>query len=192
MLSFAQLLLSALLIVDVGAGTYEFEDLSFCIAQDHGLLKMPAIGAVPGAQIAAFERETPPVTASSCSPGIGAVGACTIDAAGLNTVHTPTFTMNLSADYAKPTQIGAFDIAAIFYHNDGFYWDPANQVRQPTYSLYNASIGWLNPQERFGVRLWGKNLGGAKYYSYAITQSLGEDFSPAPPRTYGVTLSAHL
>jgi len=134
----------------------------------------------------------PPVTASTCSPGIGAVGACTIDATGLNTVHTPSFSMNLSADYAKPTQIGPFDIAAIFYHNDGFYWDPANQVRQPTYSLYNASIGWMNPQERFGVRLWGKNLGGAKYYSYAITQTLGEDFSPAPPRTYGVTISARL
>ena len=134
----------------------------------------------------------PPVTASSCAPGIGAVGACTIDATGLNTVHTPSFSMNLSADYAKPTQIGPFDIAAIFYHNDGFYWDPANQVRQPTYSLYNGSIGWMNPQERFGVRLWGKNLGGAKYYSYAITQTLGEDFSPAPPRTYGVTISARL
>ena len=32
----------------------------------------------------------------------------------------------------------------------------------------------------------GKNLGGAKYYSNAFTQSLGEDFSPAPPRTLRV------
>lgn len=134
----------------------------------------------------------PAVTASSCAPGLGAVGACTIDAKGLNTVHAPSLTTNLSADYAKPIQIGAVDIAAIFYHNDGFYWDPANQVRQPAYSLYNASTGWMNPQERFGVRLWGKNLGGAKYYSYAIAQTLGEDFSPAPPRTYGVTISARL
>ena len=134
----------------------------------------------------------PAVTASSCSPGIGAVGACTIDATGLNTVHTPSRSMNLSADYAKPTQIGPFDIGATFYHNDGFYWDPANQLRQPAYSLYNASIGWMNPQERFGVRLWGKNLGGVKYYSYAITQTLGQDFSPAPPRTYGLTISARL
>jgi hypothetical protein len=40
-------------------------------------------------------------------------------------VHTPSFSTDLSADDAKPTQIGPFDIAAIFYHNDGFYWDPA-------------------------------------------------------------------
>ena len=99
--------------------------------------------------------------------------------------------MNMSADYAKPTQVGRFDLAADFYHNDGFYWDPANQVRQPAYSLYNASIGWMNRSDRYGMRLWGKNLGSAKYYSFAITQTLGEDFSPAPPRTYGVTISAH-
>jgi len=134
----------------------------------------------------------PTVTASDCSPGVGAVGACTIDATGLATVHTPSFTMSLSAEYLKPSQVGPFDIAADFYHSDGFYWDPANQLRQPTYSLFNTSIGWMNPQGRFGVRLWGKNLGGARYYSYAIAQTLGQDFSPAPPRTYGVTISAHL
>jgi iron complex outermembrane receptor protein len=134
----------------------------------------------------------PAVTAPGCSPGAGVDGACTIDATGLETVHSPSFTLSLSAEYVRASQVGPFDIAADFYHSDGFYWDPANQVRQPTYSLFNASIGWKNPQERFGVRLWGKNLGGAKYYSYAISQSLGEDFSPAPPRTYGVTISAHL
>ena len=132
----------------------------------------------------------PPATASSCSPGVGAVGSCTIDASGLNTVHTPSFTMHVSADYVKPTQVGPFDIAADFYHNDGFYWDPADQVRQPTYSLYNASMGWMNPRGRFGIRLWGKNLGGSKYYSDGVTTTLGEFFSPAPPRTYGATISA--
>jgi iron complex outermembrane receptor protein len=107
----------------------------------------------------------------------------------LNTFHTPSFTTHLSADYVKPTQGGPFDIAADFYHNDGFYWDPANQLRQPTYSLYNLSIGWMNLTERFGIRLWGKNLGGAKYYSSASTSTLGELFSPAPPRAYGGTIS---
>jgi iron complex outermembrane receptor protein len=134
----------------------------------------------------------PAVTASSCSPGVGALGACSIDATGMETVHTPSFTMHLSADYVKPTGVGTFDIAADFYHNDGFFWDPANQVRQPAYSLYNASIGWMNLLERYGIRLWGKNLGGATYYSFAIASTLGHQFSPAAPRTYGFTISAHL
>ena len=133
----------------------------------------------------------PAVTASSCSPGVGALGACSIDATGMETVHTPSFTMHLSADYVKPTGVGPFDIAADFYHNDGFFWDPANQVRQPAYSLYNASIGWMNLLERYGIRLWGKNLGGATYYSFAIASTLGHQFSPVAPRTYGFTISAH-
>lgn len=134
----------------------------------------------------------PPVTAVSCAPGFGAVGACTTDATGLDTTHSPSLTLHLGAVYVLPTPVGPFDIAADFYHNDGFYWDPANQVRQPTYSLVNTSIGWTNQSQKFGIRLWGKNLTGATYYSIGVAQTLGEDFSPAPPRTYGVTLSAHL
>ena len=52
------LLLSALLVVDVGGRTDEFEDFSFCIAQDHGLLEMPAIGPVLSAERPGFERKT--------------------------------------------------------------------------------------------------------------------------------------
>jgi iron complex outermembrane receptor protein len=168
-------------------------DADFTVLPIHDLTLNASLALIHG-RYTSFPNAPyfPPVTASSCAPGLGAVGACTIDATGLNTVHAPSFTTNLSADYVKSTQIGPVDIAANFYHNDGFYWDPANQVRQPTYSLYNASTGWMNPQESFGVRLWGKNLGRAKYYSYAITQTLGEDFSPAPPRTYGVTITARL
>ena len=54
--------LSALLIVDVGGRTDEFDDLSFCIAQDHGLLKMPTPGPVFSAERSGFESKTlPPV-----------------------------------------------------------------------------------------------------------------------------------
>jgi iron complex outermembrane recepter protein len=167
-------------------------DADFAVVPIHNLTLNASLAFIHG-RYTSFPNAPyfPSVTASNCSPAIGATGACTINATGLNTVHTPSFTMNMSADYAKPTQVGRFDLAADFYHNDGFYWDPANQVRQPTYSLYNASIGWMNRSDRYGMRLWGKNLGGAKYYSFAISQTLGEDFSSAPPRTYGVTISAH-
>ena len=49
----------------------------------------------------------------------------------------------------------------------------------------------MNLLERYGIRLWGKNLGGATYYSFAIASTLGHQFSPAAPRTYGFTISAH-
>ena len=53
-----QLLFGALLVVDVGGRTDEFEDFSFCIAQDHGLLEVPAIGPVLSAERPGFERKT--------------------------------------------------------------------------------------------------------------------------------------
>src|SRR5580700_8775417 len=53
-----QLLLCAFLLVDVGGRTDEFEDFAFCIAQDHGLLEVPAIGPVPSAERPDFERKT--------------------------------------------------------------------------------------------------------------------------------------
>jgi iron complex outermembrane receptor protein len=167
-------------------------DADFTFLPIHNLTLNASFGLIHG-RYTSFPSAPyyPAVTAADCSPGVGAVGACTINATGLETVHTPSFTMSVSADYVQSSHLGPFDIAADFYHSDGFYWDPADQIRQPTYSLYNASIGWLNPQGRFGVRLWGKNLGGAQYYSYALAQILGEDSSPAPPRTYGLTLSAH-
>ena len=50
--------LGAFLVVDVGGRTDEFEDFSFCIAQDHGLLEVPAIGPVLSAERPGFERKT--------------------------------------------------------------------------------------------------------------------------------------
>ena len=54
----ADLLFRTLLVVDVGSRTDEFEDFSFFIAQDHGLLEMPAIGPVLSAERPGFHRET--------------------------------------------------------------------------------------------------------------------------------------
>ena len=53
-----QFALGALLVVDIGGRTDKFEDLSFCIAQHHGLLKVPAISPVPGAERARFQRKS--------------------------------------------------------------------------------------------------------------------------------------
>jgi iron complex outermembrane receptor protein len=166
-------------------------DADFTLRPIHNLMLNASFSAIHG-RYTGFPNAPyfPPVTATSCSPGVGSVGACTIDATGNETDHTPSFTMHLNADYSIPTDVGPFDLSADFYHNDGFFWDPANQDRQPAYSLINASLGWMNPSERYGVRLWGKNLRDQQYFSFAVPSTLGNDFSPAPPRTYGITFTA--
>src|SRR5947207_8095575 len=49
-----------LLIVNIGRRTDEFEDVSFHVAQDHGLLEVPAICPSPSSERPGFEREVLP------------------------------------------------------------------------------------------------------------------------------------
>jgi outer membrane receptor protein involved in Fe transport len=39
------------------------------------------------------------------------------------------------------------------------------------------------------VRLWAKNLTNERYWSYADEISFATWYSPAPPRTYGLTVT---
>ena len=39
------------------------------------------------------------------------------------------------------------------------------------------------------VRLWGKNLSGQRYWSYATELMFVTQYSAAPPRTFGIMLA---
>jgi outer membrane receptor protein involved in Fe transport len=39
--------------------------------------------------------------------------------------------------------------------------------------------------------LWVKNLNGAEYSIYTTANVVGDEESPAPPRTFGLTVSTH-
>src|SRR3546814_8419401 len=77
-------------------------------------------------------------------------------------------------------------------YNDGFYWHGDNRLRQPSYTLLNGSVTMDLVDGKYQVRVWGKNLGNAKYYiSEAEIQGRGDWEMRAPPRTYGLTFLAH-
>lgn len=114
------------------------------------------------------------------------------DASGLDTIYTPDLTGSLSADYTIGSSIGDFIVNGAWVYNDGFYFDPQNAVRQPSYNLLNASLGYRAKEGAWGVRFWGKNLAGEHYYTAIIPQTYGDTATPAAPRTYGITLELHL
>ena len=80
----------------------------------------------------------------------------------------------------------------IDYFNGSYYPDPANQFRQASYNLVNASIDWTSPDEKWNARLWGKNLTDTQYYNHITVNSLLASASPSPPLTYGITLTLKL
>jgi iron complex outermembrane receptor protein len=115
----------------------------------------------------------------------------TVPADGNRLPSTPDATVNLNIHYDHETKAGtvAFDLGS--YYNSGFYGQPDNVLKQDEFVTIDASIGWRTADDRYGVRLWGKNL-----TNQAVATALGQSDTSAiiqydAPRTYGVTLSAN-
>jgi iron complex outermembrane receptor protein len=114
------------------------------------------------------------------------------DATGNELIYAPHFTFNVSGDYAIPTSIGEFRVNGTLAYRDSVYVTADNRLQIPAYTLVNASVGWTSPSERFGIRLWARNLFNEDYYANRTEQALGDIQYLAPPRTVGVTFSVHM
>jgi iron complex outermembrane receptor protein len=114
------------------------------------------------------------------------------NATGFDTVRTPKGTATLSAGYRMPVPGGILNFVISGYYNSGFAWDPDNRLRQSSYDVLNASVDWWVGRNRWAVRLWGRNLTGTQYCVYEAASTLADACSPAPPRTFGVAIRAHL
>jgi iron complex outermembrane recepter protein len=122
---------------------------------------------------------------------VGANTLETIDATDKTTVHSPDVTAFLAGDYTVPSAVGPVEFNTSLSYNSGYFWDPDNRLKQPSYTLLGAFVKWTPFQKNYDVRIWGSNLTNKEYYAYEAAFSLGDVASPAPPRTYGVTVSAH-
>jgi iron complex outermembrane recepter protein len=128
------------------------------------------------------------IASPSCTPN----GTYTCNASGLDLIRAPHYGANFSANYVIPSSVGDFDLNANVSYTDSFYWFPDESMKQPVVNLLNASVKWTNPSRRYDLRLWGANLTGAEYYSFGSEAiAYGQQFSPAPPRMFGVTAGMH-
>jgi iron complex outermembrane receptor protein len=97
--------------------------------------------------------------------------------------NTPDYTISLGGSYAIPSAIGKFTLNADYYYNAGYFADPQNRLAQPGYSLVNASINWASPDQKYYVRLIGKNLTNTIYAAQLSATAPGDQRQPADPRT---------
>ena len=56
-------------------------------------------------------------------------------------------------------------------------------------NVLNGSLGWTSSNTAWQARVWAKNLTNVHYWSYADEISFATFYSPAPPRTYGLTIA---
>ena len=121
------------------------------------------------------------------------IGSRPFNAKGNTTVDSPDAVFNLSARYRVPTSVGEFEGDAGVQYDSGFFWLPDNRIRQPAYTVVNASLNWTPDNGRYGVRVWVRNLLDTTYYLARVTLPfpVGDAQQQSPPRTAGLTLSYH-
>jgi iron complex outermembrane receptor protein len=122
------------------------------------------------------------------------------DLKGNHTIQTPPFSASLIGQYEIPTPLGRFDVNLSWTHTGNYFASADNgkgQIapsssqnnQQDLLDLFNGSLGWSSNDRDLEVRLWAKNLTNAQYWSYADEISFATFYSPAPPRTFGLTLT---
>lgn len=112
-----------------------------------------------------------------------------IDAAGNYTTRAPKFSGNVGFDYVIPVGDRDLTLSGDYYYNDGYFFEPDNIIRQPSYGLLSAQIKYA-ATENVSIAVWGKNLNDKKYAVYSGTQAgaAGSPYIAGPPQTYGISV----
>jgi iron complex outermembrane receptor protein len=114
--------------------------------------------------------------------------------AGFQLSRAPRWKGNLGAQYELPTsaEYGTWDLAANYSLSSHYYATPQNFIPTPGYAVVNSSLKWIATDGRWWLRLWSDNLFNKRYFSVAQETAFGNLGVPEPPRTYGLTVGAHL
>src|SRR5262249_15126775 len=116
------------------------------------------------------------------------------------TLQTPPFSASLTGQYEIPTPIGRFDVNLSWTHTGDYYASADNgkgQIppssagndRQRVIDLLNGSLGWTAARSGVELGVWVINLPNSPSWSYPDELPFARFSSPAPPRTYGMTLT---
>jgi iron complex outermembrane receptor protein len=124
--------------------------------------------------------------------GVVCVGSvCTADASGHRMNAAPKLSGMAAIDYTT-TGFGGRTVNAHLDYTwrDRTFFDPSNVdvMSQKAYGLVNAQIG-IALSSNWGLQLWGKNLGDAKYFLVTAGSGTVPNGQPGDPRTVGMKLT---
>jgi iron complex outermembrane receptor protein len=126
------------------------------------------------------------------NPVTGLGSLAILDVSGNDLQRTPPFTLNAAVDYRRPLARGEVGFNVGYYFNDGYYFEPDNQLKQPRYSIVNAELSWWAPGDRYRLKLWARNLLDEKYFNQMQTANGQPPVgAPGAPRTYGMALTVN-
>jgi iron complex outermembrane recepter protein len=117
------------------------------------------------------------------------------NASGNPLPYVPSWRSDVGLTYETDDSLGNFTFDADVAYTGNYSFNADDFVNQRSYTLLNSSLNYKpSPTSRWNVRVWGKNLTGAKYYTEAleVTGGAGNLSGAAPPRTAGVEFGIKL
>jgi iron complex outermembrane receptor protein len=118
------------------------------------------------------------------------------DNSNLDLVRAPDWDLSTRLVYDWPLgNMGNLSIEGAYSYTSKLHTAVGNALRTDRGSLsrVDASITWSDPQERYRVAVWGKNLGdNVERLSRTEVATLFTFEFPTEPRTWGITVSADL
>lgn len=124
-------------------------------------------------------------------PRTGGNLVCFSDASGNQLIRAPEFSGSVGARYEWPTAMGNYALSLHYAYTDGFPYEVSNRLQQDAHGVLNGQLGWRSPSEKYGLRLWGRNLADEEYFTN-MASSTADTFVPAAPRTFGITVDMNL
>ncbi|SLK07967.1 Outer membrane receptor proteins, mostly Fe transport [Novosphingobium mathurense] len=111
------------------------------------------------------------------------------DATGNELPNAPDWTVNAALTYDLPLGFANSRWNINYFHSDGWFGSEDNRLFQRPYDILNASVNFtFGDQDRFNLRLWGKNITNTVYAAQFSAQPFGDAVHISPGRTFGATI----
>lgn len=136
-----------------------------------------------------------PIFSGGLTPGSIITGPVLGNGSGNRMANVPKLRFEVGANYALDADMGKWvgDVGAAY--TGSYPWTADNNLWAKSVTVVNASIRFTPASaDWLSFSLWGKNLGNERYYligqeSAGPAGTGGYAAAPAPPRTYGGTVS---
>ena len=115
--------------------------------------------------------------------------AYSVDASGFGVERTPKFAGNLSANYVFPLADGEMKLNGNVFYTGSYYFDPAHQLKQPSYTLLNLKATWTDPSDRLDLSIFGKNVTNEEYFVANFVDPSSARARYGEPATYGASIT---
>ncbi|UZW53675.1 TonB-dependent receptor [Sphingobium sp. JS3065] len=163
---------------EVGLGRLEF---GANMTLSHGTYK-----SFPNGPIGVPKPATCTPVPTTTGPATGGNLNCAGDLSGKKMIRLPDWTASLNFNYTVPIGAGELGLSASYTYNDGFFWEPANRIRQRGYGILGGEISYGFDDNRYKIRVFGRNLTDTKYLTQGSEGAAADLGSPGEPMAYGI------